>query len=58
VRESKDGPTRKGWKLRLVRLLYERGYTQEQVPARIRRQGSCSRRVRSRARAGLSEIRS
>ncbi|MGB5834770.1 MAG: transposase [Thiohalocapsa sp.] len=28
---SQDGPTRKGWKLRLVRLLYQRGYTREQV---------------------------
>jgi len=58
AQECQDGPTRKGWKLRLVRLLYQRGYTREQVPARIRRQGSCSRRVRSRARAGLREIRS
>jgi hypothetical protein len=31
AQESKDGAIRKGWKLRLVRLLYERGYTREQV---------------------------
>ena len=31
AQESQDGRTRKGWKLRLVRLLYQRGYTREQV---------------------------
>ena len=31
AQECQDGPTRKGWKLRLVRLLYQRGYTREQV---------------------------
>ena len=31
AKESKDGATRKGWKLRLVRLLYQRSYTREQV---------------------------
>jgi len=31
AQESKDGATRKGWKLRLVRLLYARGYTREQI---------------------------
>ena len=31
TQESKDGVTRKGWKLRLVRLLYGRGYTREQA---------------------------
>jgi hypothetical protein len=31
AQESKDGVTRKGWKLRLVRLLYVRGYTREQI---------------------------
>jgi hypothetical protein len=31
AQEFQDGPTRKGWKLRLVRLLYERGYTRGQV---------------------------
>jgi hypothetical protein len=31
AQESKDGVTRKGWKLRLVRLLYQRGYTREDV---------------------------
>jgi hypothetical protein len=31
AQESKDGSTRKGWKLRLVRLLYQRGYAREQV---------------------------
>ena len=31
TQEIKDGAIRKGWKMRLVRLLYERGYTREQV---------------------------
>ena len=31
AQQSKDGATRKSWKLRLVRLLYERGYSREQV---------------------------
>ena len=31
AQECQDGPARKGWKLRLVRLLYQRGYTREQV---------------------------
>ena len=31
TQEIKDGVARKGWKMRLVRLLYERGYTREQV---------------------------
>ena len=31
AQESKDGATRKGWKLRLVRLLYQRGYSRAQV---------------------------
>ncbi len=31
AQESKDGATRKGWKMRLVRLLYQRGYDREQV---------------------------
>jgi hypothetical protein len=31
AQESKDGATRKGWKLRLVRLLYQRGYAREDI---------------------------
>jgi hypothetical protein len=31
AQESKDGATRNGWKLRLVRLLYGRGYTRQQI---------------------------
>jgi hypothetical protein len=31
AQESKDGPTRKGWKMRLVRLLYQRGYGREDI---------------------------
>ncbi len=31
AQESKDGPTRKGWKMRLVRLLYQRGYSREDI---------------------------
>ena len=31
AQESKDGATRNGWKLHLVRLLYGRGYTRQQI---------------------------
>ena len=32
IREDvEDGATRKGWKLRLVRLLYQRGYAREDI---------------------------
>ena len=31
AQESKDGATRKGWKMRLVRLLYQRGYSREDI---------------------------
>ena len=31
AQEGKDGATRKGWKLRLVQLLYQRGYNREDV---------------------------
>ena len=31
AQESKDGATRKGWKMRLVRLLYERGSGREDI---------------------------
>lgn len=31
AQESRDGVTRKGWKMRLVRLLYQRGYGREDI---------------------------
>ena len=31
AQESKDGLTRKGWKLRLVRLMYQRGHAREDI---------------------------
>jgi len=31
AQESKDGATRKGWKLRLMRLMYQRRYNRQQI---------------------------
>ncbi len=36
AQEGKDGPARKGWKMRLVRLLYQRGYGREDIPELFR----------------------